>query len=203
MKIHREALRPWVFMGIVGKPHGLKGAFWWRASFSPEISFEKAPTLRLAPSFGSGPVSWRDVAQLSEPRYLALMDRGEDHHISKLTEHSSGFVVHLEGFFNREQAQAVQGWGVFFLRRWLDHSQHVVYWGDLYGQEVLDVKGRPWARVVDIHNYGASDVLTLRSVGGQQWQIPYVEGVYFAQGPSLRCLKDREDLTDFSLDLKK
>lgn len=51
-------------------------------------------------------------------------------------------------------------------------------WADLTDRKVIDSKGKCIGKVTKVHNYGASDVVFVKSEDGKSLEIPFVKSYF-------------------------
>ena len=97
-------------------------------------------------------------------------------------QHGKRLLAQLAGINDADAAAALGGAGI-----WVDagevaiEADHEYLWADLVGCEVVESSGRPLGRVVGLQEYGAQDILAVRTpddaVPAGEWLIPFVDGV--------------------------
>ncbi len=143
-----------VELGVVGKPHGIRGAVRARLHNprSEALDNGAAVTLKL-----------QDGAELR--RQLLLAGRGADH-----------LVLEVEGVNDRDGAEALRGAKILVERSALEDSEleeGSYYYHDLIGCAVQDEAGRAMGQVTAVFEAGASDVLVVRE-GHKERYLPLV-----------------------------
>ena len=63
---------------------------------------------------------------------------------------------------------------------------------DLVGMVIYDDHGSMVGQIVDVVNYGACDIFVLEK-DGREYEVPYVEDVFYVDGDSLKARKDKLD----------
>lgn len=142
-----------VVVGRVGAPHGISGAVRVTSSTQPPENIERyRPWL-----VGSGG-HFREVEVLG------------------LRRHGHGYVVHLAGVDDRDQARALTGLSIAVRREVLPElaSSREYYWQDLIGMTVVDGKGRRLGTVSKLLATGAHDVLVIGE-SDQETLVPFVD----------------------------
>lgn len=85
-----------------------------------------------------------------------------------------GIVARIEGVDSREAAEALRGLDLYVPRDRLPPPEpEEFYHEDLVGLEAVDREGRPQGRVVGVQNYGAGDLLELRTADGGSVFVPF------------------------------
>ena len=144
----------WLSIGAVGKPHGLRGAFF--VSGRSEPIPESCETVVL----GDDPTSGRVCVVV--PSSL-LPDRP---------------VMALQEYSDRTAIEAIRGTKVWIPRSSLPIDEGAEFlWSDVTGAEVYDAAGILMGRIVDMANYGASDIAVIEDDKGNRLEMPFV-GVY-------------------------
>ena len=145
--------RSWIQLGVVGRPHGLRGAFFiaGRDELLPESlgTVWIGPQPEKAPSFAILGCRWQ----------------------------SGRVQLELAGLTSREAVDDHKGQALWCQRQDLEIDETSEYlWADLIGRQVLDLSGELIGVTEQIQNHGASDILTLRSrETGRYLDIPLVE----------------------------
>lgn len=142
----------WLSLGAVGKPHGLRGAFFVSGRSDPIPKSVKS--VRLGDDASTGRVC--EVV----PSALAA-DRP---------------VMALREFADRTAIEALRGVKIWAPRSALsvdDESEYL--WSDVTGADVYDSSGARMGRIVDMANYGASDIAVIENDDGDRLEIPFVD----------------------------
>lgn len=143
----------WVALGVVGAPHGVRGALRARL-YNPESAL-----------------------LLEQPQlWLRRADAPPSpHRIDYIQPHGGGLLLELEGVNSREAAEALRGAELCVPRSALPAlgpGEH--YFVDLIGLTAVDRDGKPLGRVADVQQYPASQVLCLELDGGR-YEVPMRE----------------------------
>ena len=139
-----------VAVGVALRPHGIKGA------------------VRVEP--------WLDDLAVYEriEEVFARDEPARRFEIAACHRGGKGAVVwKFMGIDTPEDAEALRG--VVFLadRKFLDGpDEGVLYFEDFEGCEVIDEKGNPIGRVVDMFGAGGNDVIVIRTPGGEELLVP-------------------------------
>ncbi|MBF0440700.1 MAG: 16S rRNA processing protein RimM [Oligoflexales bacterium] len=148
----------WLMLGTIGKPYGVAGAFF---------------------------VSGRTEGLPRELSEVLIGKSAEDGVLSGvlLNKMQGGRpLLKCTLFSKREDAEKLRGERVWVRRGALniDHEKEY-FWDDLIGKSVEDVDGGVIGTVYRVHNYGASDVVFVKSETGRKCEIPLVSH-YFDMG---------------------
>lgn len=146
----------WIQLGIVGKAHGLNGAFFIssRDDLLPETvkgirigkDPDKAPTMKVKAC------RWQSDRPLVQVEELKTRDAAE-------------LICHSPIWCDRQEID-------------IDEDEEY-FWGDLIGKQVVDPQGVKLGRIEGIQNYGASDIILIEADDGRTLEVPFVD-VYFA-----------------------
>ena len=148
-----EHFQEWVKIGDIGRPHGVRGAF-FVGSRGDELGFSlKGLGLRL----GSDPTSSNESQKV-------------------LSQKTSGgrTVLELESLKSRNEIESLKGKSLWVSRNDVpvdDDSEYL--WNDLIGLSVLDEVGVVLGKIVEVSNFGASDLVTIHGERGTL-DIPFV-----------------------------
>lgn len=171
----------WIKIGLVGRPHGLKGDFFVAGRD------EKIPPTYQSISIGSDP-GWGDKAEIVQVR-----------------EQGGQSVIRCTVSTTRESAEALCGRPIWITRDQVEIDESRSYlWGDLMGRAVEDKAGVALGHVFQIYNVGASDILVVRAPDGRALEIA-MSPAYFSdedlselsKGQAIRLLVEQEVFADF------
>lgn len=145
------AVDNWLKLGVIGRSHGIKGAFFvsgrdqaWPKSVSSIV-------------IGPDPVHGRSV------KVVASRLQGER------------VVLQCEGIDSPESAKALVGQALWGKRHQVAVAEDREYlWTDLYGKSVIDAEGVLIGTIVSVNNYGASDVVEVRDAQGRMMGLPFI-----------------------------
>lgn len=152
----------WLQVGIVGKPHGLNGAFF---------------------------VSGRD--ELFPKNYKNLVigdDISSGQKVEVLTNkiHKNRTTLTLKGFTDRTAVDQIVG-----LTIWIDEKDIKVYddeylWEEIIGAKIVDPEENLIGEIAEVANYGASDVIEIHDDKGRILTVPFIKEYFdmsFAPAP--------------------
>jgi 16S rRNA processing protein RimM len=141
----------WVQLGIVGKAHGLNGAFF--------ISRRDEPM----------PNSVRDVRIGPDPEQAASF------HVLGTRNQGDRQVLSLRGLTSREAAESLISLAIWCARDdvMIDENEEYL-WADLIGKEVLDSDGQHVGQIKEVGNFGASDIVRLVHAKKGVLELPFV-----------------------------
>lgn len=144
---------PRVLMGVVTKAHGIKGQV-------------------VVKWFGDDP----DAAG----QYETLEDeagRQTFRVIGARPHKADTLVVRLADVDDRDKAEALRGTELYVRRSAFGPPPHgAFYVVDLVGLVAIDDAGNEVGRVVDMHNYGAGDIIEIAPAqGGDTMMLPFAE----------------------------
>jgi 16S rRNA processing protein RimM len=145
----------WIQLGIVGKAHGLNGAFF---------------------------ISQRD--ELLPPQVRQVYVGPQPESARKLTitkcrlQGGRPLLLCLE-INQREAAEALLLQPIWCERRdlVLDEAREYM-WGDLIGKEVRDSTDVPIGVIAQVGNFGASDIVCIRNEQGLILEVPFVKAYF-------------------------
>jgi 16S rRNA processing protein RimM len=141
----------WLLIGTVGKPHGLRGAFF--------ISGRSEPF----------PASCRQVVLGPDPEH------GRVFSVARGSLQPDRPVLGLVEVSDRTFVEGMRGEKIWIARSSLQVDESAEYlWSDIAGAEVFDSTGNLMGRIVDMVNYGASDIAVLENANGQRLDLPFV-----------------------------
>ena len=142
------AVSQWVKIGLVGRPHGLKGDFFVSGRDS------QVPDTYRSIAIGSDPTS------------------GEKAEILSVRNQNGQCVMRCTASKSRDQAALICGWPIWVVRDQVecDPSQNYL-WADLEGRELADCNGVVLGHVSRVYNVGASDILVIQDVSGKTLEI--------------------------------
>ncbi len=153
MSTHRDQPATTIELGVVVKPHGVRGLVKIWLHNPGSTALDGCRELILEQDGDAGIVGFSVVAEAAK----------------------GGLVVELEGVSSVEQARTLRGAKILLPREALQAPDDDEYlYVDLVGCQVLDEGDRCLGRVREVFEAGASDVLVVRG-DGQERMIPMVE----------------------------
>jgi ribosomal 30S subunit maturation factor RimM len=141
----------WKKIGIVGKAHGLRGAFFvgGRSSLLPN--------------------TYSDIVLGDKPQ-TGLHTQVTNYQICK-----NRVLLSLSALPDRTRVEFFAGQSLWVTQDTAELSSDT----QLIGREVVDCAGEPMGRICDLFNYGASDTVQIIADDKRTLEIPFV-GSYFA-----------------------
>jgi 16S rRNA processing protein RimM len=145
----------YIFIGIVGRPHGLHGAFFVSGRTEP------VPTAYKKIFIDQGEAALRS-ADVTVSRTQG--DRP---------------VIQCSLATSREQAAALTGARIY-VSRTVAHSVHrdAALWSDIIGCAVVTASGRSIGRAAELYDNGATGVLRIVGTDGDTADIPLVPALF-------------------------
>lgn len=140
----------WRKIGIVGKAHGLRGAFF--------IGGRKS----LLPN------AYTEVLVGDDPN-TGIRTRITGYHI-----HKNRVVLTLAEMHDRTRIEFFTGQAL-----WVAEDSALLPLEAMIGRPVVDCQGEPLGIIADFYNYGASDTVQIVAQDQRTLEIPYVDS-YFA-----------------------
>ncbi len=171
----------WVCLGVIGRPHGVRGL----VRIRPFTEDAKAIT-------AYGPLTDRKTGR---------------QFIVSVANVAKGMVTaRIEGISDRDQAEKLTGTELWVARASLPETENdeEYYFHDLIGLAAFDKDGAALGQVMGMENYGAGDLLDLRTPEGRSVLVPFtrqcvpvvdVKGGKVVIDP-LPGLMDKEDPAD-------
>jgi 16S rRNA processing protein RimM len=142
----------WVRLGVVGRPHGVRGAL------KVHLDNPKSTALRAG----------RKVR-------LVVQDSAAMHDVVAY----GGGVLSLGGVVDRDGAERLTHAIVEIARVDLGDDVLLI---DVIGRDVVDVDGRALGRIVRFHDNGAQPVAELKTPDGRAVLVPFVAPIVVALG---------------------
>lgn len=143
----------WILLGTVGKPLGLRGAFF--------VSGRSDPIPERCKQVFIGP-----TAEVE----------GTSFFLSSYRDPQKRPVISLEEVQDRTSVERMRGSSIWMLREELDLDESSEFlWADIIGAEVFDVEGVLMGSIVDMANYGASDIAVIEHPDLGRVEIPFVD----------------------------
>ncbi len=143
-------LKRWIQLGIVGKAHGLNGAFF--VSQRDEELPDELKTIRIGTS----------------------KDKASSYKVKSIRWQNDRPVLHCEEVKSRTEAEALTHMKIFADRDDLEIDEDEYFWSDVIGKQILDPNGKPFGEITDMVNYGASDIAIVVDEDGRTAEIPFV-----------------------------
>jgi 16S rRNA processing protein RimM len=111
-------------------------------------------------------------------RYGTVYVGGVERKLESVRSVPTGAVARVEGIADRSAAEGLRGTLVEVDRSALPPLEEGEYYhADLIGLACADRDGRELGRVVAVENYGAGDLLEVRTVDGKSSLIPFKPGI--------------------------
>ncbi len=96
-------------------------------------------------------------------------------------QHKKYMLARLEGVEHINQAEALKGMKIFVPEDDVQVGEDEFLWQDLIGCTVMDQAGRKLGVVAALHDYGAQDILEIKTTTEMEtqgeWLLPFVEDV--------------------------
>jgi len=147
--------KEWLKVGTVGRPFGLRGAFY--VAGREEAIPKSYGALRI----GDTPES------------------GETFEMKQSSVQHGRVLLHCAAFSRREHAEGFVGKSIWVRRSCVRLNEDSEYmWADLIGKKIVNPTGEAVATINAVNNYGSCDVLTVTSTKGQELDIPLI-ATYF------------------------
>lgn len=143
-------------IGVIAKPQGIKGE------------------LKIFPE---GPVD----------RYLNLKSvliDGDEKEISSFLVRPNGVFIKFKGIDDRNSSELLRGKQVFVKDEDLDQlKENEFYFKDLIGTTIYDEKESEIGELVDIEQYGAADVISIRE-RNIIFAVPFINSIFVKIEPN-------------------
>lgn len=200
-------MREWIVIGCVGKPWGIRGAFYL---------FAHLPTTSLSVLRIGMPIrNWQELARKDDTAYTRYVKAAKQHSVISVVKappkakahktHTTRYRVRLAGLESQNHIEVVKGWSVLALRHELTtqgtkNSIADFFWSDFYHCKVILPDSTHLGQVISIDNYGASDIITIEN-HELRWHIPFVDAYFKVSQQELTAeliyLGDPDSLPDF------
>lgn len=144
----------WVVIGRFGRPHGIKGFVTVHSFTEPRDNI-----LRYTDWHALVNNQWQAIKLLS------------------VETHSKVIIAQVEGYPERESVMRLTNAEIAVQQAQLaDLQPGEYYWHQLIGMQVINQKGEPFGKVIEILPTGANDVLVVQ--GEKRHLIPYLPDQY-------------------------
>lgn len=144
----------WICLGVVGKAHGLAGAFF---------------------------VSSREEALPTTLHDVVVGDRPETGKAFKVLRHqvqSGRPLLQVEEISTREAVDPFKGQPIWCRREQLGLKSGEYCWADLIGKKVVDVNDVLIGTITDVANHGASDFVNIVEDSRGELPVPFVDAYF-------------------------
>lgn len=95
-------------------------------------------------------------------------------------------IASIKGVDNRAAAEKLRDMKLYVSRAQLPQVEKGrFYVADLRGLKAVDEAGIEFARVTDVHNFGAGDILVIENAEGREWLLPFKPP--FAHTPDVKA----------------
>ena len=140
-----------VLMARIGAAHGIRGE------------------VRVKP-FGDDPLSFTDYGS------LVTKNRDKTFEIERARVQKTVVVTKFRGIDDRNAAEELNGVELFILRDQLpDLGDDEFYHEDLVGMSVVDMSGDQIGKIVNVHDFGAGDLIEIRPRRGATYYLPFTK----------------------------
>lgn len=210
-----QGLRTWIYFARFGAPHGIAGTIYAIGEDSQTWRYVSPKIIKIVCADGVKQTPlWKYFADLSHFEFAALMNAAQTCEVKKwiIVPHTLKSRISLVGIDCRDAAKLLTGCSVFVSRSALSqdvsqikgfHEESVnslpVFWSDLYHRFVY-VQEKKFGQVVDIYNFGASDVLRIKGVDNMHYEIPYIYDYFpcaLDKNLGLQCMCTLEDILEY------
>lgn len=140
----------WVSLGVIARAHGIKGVL----------------KLHL----------WNEESEVLGPGLEVQLGSAAGWRVHRVTSYASG-LLQLEGVSDRNAAEALQGKELRVRRADFPEDEEGTWLVDLVGARVEDDRGGLLGEVVGFSDNGAQELLEVRTPGGQDVLVPFVEPI--------------------------
>lgn len=144
-----------ILIAKIGKTRGLKGEFFLR-------------------SFAQNPETL-----LSFKKFYAFSSSGMDEvHFEFIKQSNSNIIAKLKSIHDIEDVKAFGQKDIYILKSELPQLEiNEAYWFELEGMQVLNLEGQHLGTVHEVSNFGANDVLMVKSINEQKQNllIPFIK----------------------------
>src|SRR4030088_22037 len=117
---------------------------------------------------------------LAVTRYGPLMtkDGARQIEVTHAREAKDHLVATLKGVATREDAERLNGVGLYIARKKLPPTDDDEYYhADLIGLAAVNAANEPLGRVIAIHNFGAGDIIEIAPPSGATMLLPFTNAV--------------------------
>ena len=157
-------------VGVINGPHGLKGAL--------------AIHSHTRPAIGIAGYSFWYLGESS--------DSVTSYEVSRCWQHGRRILAELADITDRDAAKALKGMHIFIAHDAVDVADDEYLWEDLTGCSVLTDTGELLGEVVAVQEYGAQDILAVRTPPKAktqgEWMLPFVDDVVVEVDTGSRCI---------------
>ena len=171
----------WVKIGIVGKAHGLRGAFF---------------------------ISGRDIELPPEVKEVSIGEEGSGRNSFKVIAsrmQSGRPLIQVEDINVKEKVKSYIGQAIWARRVAFDVDSDEYMWHDVVGKKVVDNSGKELGTIISIDNYGAADIVVIEAEKGLlpvSFVSTYFDMSFKRKDELIKMLVDVE-IFDESWELKK
>ena len=171
----------WVKIGIVGKAHGLRGAFF---------------------------ISGRDIELPQEVKEISIGAEGSGRNCFRVVTsrmQSGRPLIQVEQIDVKEKVKEFIGQPIWARRVAFDVQKDEYMWHDVVGKKVFDASQNEVGTIVGIDNYGAADIVVIESDKGflpVSFVSAYFDMSFKRKDETIKMIVDL-DVFDESWELKK
>ena len=144
----------WIKIGVVAKAHGLRGHFF--------VSDRDEPIPKACSSLKIG---------------LSL-ESAKLYDVESSKAHAGRIVLKLKESHDRDHAERIKRQSIWMESEYVECSEDEYLWTDLVGRTVLDVDGQKFGQVVEVSNFGASDIVVVQGADSRKVDLAFVENFF-------------------------
>ncbi len=142
-------------LGIIGKPVGLKGEF------------------IVAQRDGSCPFKLDKILIGASPSTAIT------YQVRRQREQTNKLILSLNGHQTRDSLTPLNGLNIWLPRDELTIDEKTEYlWSDIKGKKIIDCQGVPLGEVIEISNFGASDIVVIKNSDGRLLDLPFIKDYF-------------------------
>lgn len=144
----------WIKIGVVAKAHGLRGLFF--ISGRDEIIPPACTALKIGNS----------------------IETAIAYEIESSKAHAGRIVLKLKNCQTRDMADEIKAQDIWMELEYVECGEDEYLWGDLIGRTVFDKDGKELGKVIDVANYGASDIVIVEGEDSRKVDLALVENFF-------------------------
>jgi 16S rRNA processing protein RimM len=143
-----------ILLAIIGAPHGIKG----------EVRVK---------SFTGDPIAFADYGKLHDKD-------GRKYQVINARQSKTVVVTRFKSIDTREKAEALTGTELFVDRAVLPEVEDAdeFYMSDLVGLAAVSPDGEKLGDVIEVHDFGAGDILEIRLTGSKPELFPFTREIF-------------------------
>lgn len=119
-----------------------------------------------------------NISRFKELKYFFFENDEQKQTVEKVTLHGNFVTLKINGVNTPQQVDLLREKLIFVDREnSVKLSQDHFFIADLVGCELIDENGKNQGKIIDVENYGASDIIVFEN-NGKEFSVPFLKDVF-------------------------